>query len=329
MISPKLVEVGRHLNIELLTNTQLEALEGEEGDFTAKITENPRFIDIEKCTSCGECAKVCPVEVPSEHDKGLSMRKAAFKQYEQAIPGAYGISKRSIAPCKATCPAHVSIQGFVALMNQGKYHEALKLFKQEHPFPGSCGRVCHHPCEAECTRGDLDEPVAIQHLHRFLSDLDLQEEEPFVPEIEEKREEKVAVVGSGPAGLSAAYFLAVKGYTVKVFEKLPVKGGMMAVGIPEYRLPKEELEREISMIEKLGVEIETGVEFGKDVTLESLENKGYSSVFVATGLHGSRSLGIEGEDLENVMPGVGFLRDAALGDAPALSGKTVVIGGGN
>ena len=312
----------------MLTNTELLDLEGEQGNFTAKIRENPRFVDLSKCTSCGECAKVCPVETPSEHNMGLAPRKAIFKQYEQAIPGAYGITKRSTAPCKATCPAHVSIQGFIALMNQGKHAEALKLFKEEHPFPGSCGRVCHHPCESVCTRGDADQPVAIQYLHRYLAELDF-DGETFIPEIPEKRSEKVAIVGSGPAGLTTAYYLAQKGYGVTVFEKLPVKGGMMAVGIPEYRLPKAELEKEINVIEQMGVEIQTGVEFGKDVTLDSLKSDGYSALFMATGLHGSRGLGVKGEDLEGILKGTEFLRDAALGKADKLSGKVIVIGGGN
>ena len=313
----------------MLTNTELLTLDGEEGNFTAKVEEKARYVDLLKCTSCGECATVCPVEVSSEHNQGLANRKAVFKQYEQAIPGAYGISKRGTAPCKATCPAHVSIQGFIALMQQGKYAEALKLFKQEHPFPGSCGRVCHHPCESACTRGDADEALAIQYLHRFLAEQDLDSDNPYIPEIAEKRDEKIAIVGSGPAGLTCAYYMAQKGYTVTVFEKLPVKGGMMAVGIPEYRLPKAELAREIEIIEKLGVEIRTSVEFGKDLTLESLKTDGYSALFMATGLHGSRSLGVKGEDIEGVLKGVDFLRDAALGTAEKLSGKVMVIGGGN
>ncbi len=286
-------------------------------------------MDLLKCTSCGECAKVCPVEVPSEHNKGLSSRKAIFKQYEQAIPGGYGISKRSTAPCKATCPAHVSIQGFIALMGQGRYDEALKLFKKDHPFPGSCGRVCHHPCESVCTRGDTDEPLAIQYLHRYLAQLDFEGNDPFLPEKAPARDEKIAIVGSGPAGLTCAYYLAQQGYNVTIFEKLPVKGGMMAVGIPEYRLPKAELAKEIEVIEKLGVEIRTCVEFGRDISLESLKKDGYSALFMATGLHGSRSLGIKGEDLEGVIKGVDFLRDAAMGNGQQLSGRVIVIGGGN
>jgi len=314
----------------LLTNTDLLELDGEEGNFIARVKENPRFVDLLKCTSCGECTAVCPVEIPSEHNQGLAPRKAIFKQYEQAIPGGYGISKRSTAPCKATCPAHVSIQGFIALMNQGKHAEALKLFKQEHPFPGSCGRVCHHPCEAACTRGDADEPVAIQYLHRYLAQLDFDSDETFIPEIADKRDEKVAIIGSGPAGLTCAYYMAQKGYEVTIFEKLPVKGGMMTVGIPEYRLPKAELAKEIEVIENLGVEIQTSVEFGKDVTLQSLKKDGYSALFMATGLHGSRGLGVKGEDLDGVIKGVDLLRDAALGKAEKLTGKKVmVIGGGN
>lgn len=269
------------------------------------------------------------MEISNEHNQGLNNRKAIFKKYEQAIPGTFGISKRSTAPCKASCPAHVSIQGFIALMARGQYREALKLFKQEHPFPGACGRVCHHPCEAECTRRDVEKALAIQHLHRFLSDVDLNSDIPYIPEIKEDRDEKIAVVGSGPAGLTTAYYLAQKGYKISVFEKLPVKGGMMAVGIPEYRLPKQELEKEIAVIEKMGVEIKTDVEFGKDISLKSLKKDGFAALFIAAGLHGSRGLGVAGEDLAQVIKGVSFLKDVALNRAPGLSGRVVVIGGGN
>jgi heterodisulfide reductase subunit A-like polyferredoxin len=305
-------------------------LDGEPGNFSAHIRREPRYIDISKCTSCGECEKACPIEVPSEQDKGIAKRKAAYKKYAQAIPGAYAISKRGTAPCKATCPAHVSIQGYIALINQGKYQEAIELFRDTHPFPGVCGRVCHHPCENECTRGGYDEPLAIRELHRFLSDWENEADAKFLPgSAEEKRTEKVAVIGAGPAGLSTAYFLARKGYGVTIYEKLPVAGGMMAVGIPEYRLPRDMLKREIDIICDMGVEIKTGVTFGKDITFDSLKKDGYAAVFMGLGLHAGRSLGIENEDAEGVLQGVDFLRDAALGKDVTIGKNVLVIGGGN
>jgi heterodisulfide reductase subunit A-like polyferredoxin len=330
VISPKLVEVGRHINIDLLTNSELLELKGEPGNFTAVVRKNPRFIDLDKCTSCGECAKVCPIETVNDYDEGLSRRKAAFKQYQQAMPGAFAISKRGTAPCKATCPAHVSVQGYIALINQGKYREALELFRDDHPFPGVCGRVCHHPCEKMCTRNDVDQPLAIRELHRFLFDTERSQGEPVIPPLTaEKRGEKVAVIGAGPAGLAAAYSLARRGYPVTVFEKLPVAGGMMAVGIPAYRLPRDILNIEIEVVRRLGVEIRTGVTFGKDVTLESLKTDGYKAVFLAVGLHGGRRLGVENEDAPGVLQGVDFLRDAALGKKVAIGPDVLVIGGGN
>jgi heterodisulfide reductase subunit A2 len=329
VISPKLVEVGRHLNIELLTNTELLELEGEPGNFTAKVRQTPRFVDLDKCTSCGDCTKVCPIEVPDEYNQSLNQRKAIFKRYQQAIPGGYGISKRSTSPCKATCPAHVSIQGYIALINDGKYAEALKLFREEHPFPAVCGRVCHHPCEEVCTRSEVDQPLAIRELHRFLSDWELGQDELVVPEITEQRDEKVAVIGGGPAGIAAAYVLAKQGYQVTIFEKLPMAGGMMAVGIPEYRLPRDILQREISVIEKMGVEIKTGVTFGEDITLDSLKADGFSALFMAIGLHGGRKLGVENEDIDGVLQGVDFLRDAAMGKEVETGEEVLVIGGGN
>ena len=329
MISPKLVEVGRHLNIELKTGTEILALEGQPGNFKAKVRQEARFVDLSKCTSCGECTKVCPIEIPNEYDQGLSKRTAIFKKYPQAIPGAFAISKRGTAPCKATCPAHVSIQGYIALINEGKYFEALKLFKQDHPFPGICGRVCHHPCESICTRGDYDEPLAIRELHRFLADWEQTQETAYIPEVPEKRDEKVAIIGSGPAGLAAAYFLSFKGYQVTIFEKLPVAGGMMAVGIPEYRLPRNTLNNEIQAIEKMGVEIKTNVTFGKDITLESLKTDGFSATFIAIGLHGGRPLGVENENADGVLQGVDFLRDVAMKKEISIGKDVLVIGGGN
>ena len=329
MISPKLVEVGRHLNIELLTNTELFELQGEEGSFKARIVQHPRFVDLSKCTGCGECSKVCPVVLGNEYDENLSTRKAAYKRYAQAIPGAYAISKRGTAPCKAACPAHISVQGYVALVAQGKFREALKLIKEENPLPAICGRVCHHPCEAACTRGQVDDPVAIDAIKRFVADLDLNSETRYMPEIKEKREEKVAIIGSGPAGLSCAYYLAKEGYQTTIYEKLPVPGGMLYVGIPEYRLPRDIINAEIQIIKDMGVEIKTGVSIGEEITVQQLREQGYESIFIGIGAHECKKLGIEGEDLKGVYPGVDFLRDANLGKQIHLGNRVAVVGGGN
>ncbi len=328
MISPKLVEVGRHLNIEILTGTELIDLKGEPGNFKATVRQKPRFVDLDKCTSCGECANICPVQVPNEYDKGLSLRKAAFKQYPQAIPGAYAISKKGSAPCRVACPAHVSAQGFIALVREGRYREALELFKQDHPFPGVCGRVCNHPCEESCTRNEVDSTLAIMNLHRFIADKEMPDDR-YVPEKKADRDEKVAIVGGGPAGLTCAYFLAIEGYQVTVFEKLPVLGGMLTVGIPSYRLPRDVIEAEIQVIKDLGVKFKTGVEIGKDITVGQLREQGYKAFFIGIGAHECKALGLDGEDLKGVFPGVEFLREVNLGNKINLGDRVAVIGGGN
>jgi heterodisulfide reductase subunit A-like polyferredoxin len=305
------------------------ALTGEPGNFTARIEQSPRFIDLSKCTSCGECAKVCPIEKPSEYDQGLSKRKAVYKSYAQAIPGAFAIDKRGTAPCKSACPAHVGVQGFIALMNQKRYAEAVALFKKAHPFPGVCGRVCNHPCETACTRNTVDQPLSIAHLHRFLADWDQRQDTPYKAEKKEIRPEKVAIIGSGPAGLTCAYFLAIEGYDVTVFEKLPVLGGMLSVGIPAYRLPREIIAQEIKTIAELGVTFRTGVELGKDTTVAQLREEGFKAFFLGIGSHECKVLGIPGEDLYGVYPGVDFLREINLGNKIELGDRVVVIGGGN
>ncbi len=329
ILSPKLVEVGRHLNIELLTLAQVKDVSGRPGSFTVKVLQEPRFIDPSKCTGCGECAKVCPVVRPSEYDMALAERKAAYRRYAQAVPGSFAIEKHGTSPCKVACPAHISVQGYVALAARGQYGEALKLVKEENPLPAICGRVCHHPCEAACKRGELDEPVAIDSIKRFVADLDLRSETRFVPETKPKRDEKVAVIGSGPAGLSCAYYLAIEGYAVTVFEKLLVLGGMLSVGIPSYRLPRDIIAAEIDVIRDMGVAFRTGVEIGRDVTIAELRQQGFRAFFVAIGAHECKALGIPGEDLRGVYPGVDFLREVNLGGSIPLGDRVAVIGGGN
>jgi heterodisulfide reductase subunit A-like polyferredoxin len=312
-----------------LTLTEVQEISGEPGDFRVKVTQKPRFIDPAKCTGCGDCVAVCPVVCKNEFDLGLDERRAIYRRYAQAVPGAFTIEKHGTSPCKATCPAHISVQGYLALVAEGKYHEALKLIKQENPLPAICGRVCPHPCETTCMRGEVDEPVAIDAIKRFVADLDLNSETRYIPEIKEKRDEKVAIVGSGPAGLTCAYFLAIEGYQVTVFEKLPVLGGMLSVGIPSYRLPSDIIEAEIQVIRDMGVQLKTGIDIGKDITVGELREQGYQAFFVAIGAHECKVLGIEGEDLEGVYPGVDYLREVNLGNHVSLGNRVAVVGGGN
>ena len=312
-----------------MTLTEVEEIAGKPGDFRVKVTQKPRFIDPTKCTGCGDCVAVCPVVCKNEFDLGLDERRAIYRRYAQAVPGAFTIEKHGTSPCKATCPAHISVQGYLALVAQGKYHEALKLIKQENPLPAICGRVCHHPCETACMRGEVDEPVAIDAIKRFVADLDLNSETRYIPEIKQERDEKVAIIGSGPAGLTCAYYLAIEGYQVTVFEKLPVLGGMLSVGIPSYRLPRDIIEAEIEVIRDMGVQFQTSIDIGKDITIGELRERGYQAFFVAIGSHECKVLGIEGEDLEGVYPGVDYLREANLGNHVSLGDKVAVVGGGN
>jgi len=328
ILSPKLVEVGRHPNVEILTRRTVKGVEGEAGHFTVKLERAPRYVDLSKCTGCGDCAKVCPVNVPSDFNEGLSERQAIYRHFPQAIPSAYAIDKRGTSPCKAACPTHISVQGYVALIAAGKFKEALKLIKRDNPFPVVCGRVCNHPCETACMRGKVDEPIDIMHLKQFVADLDLKDETRYIPEKKESKGKKVAVVGAGPSGLTCAYYLAIEGYDVDVFEALPVAGGWLAVGIPEYRLPKDVLRAEIKVIEDLGVKIHLNTRVGKDIPFDKLKAE-YDAVFIGCGTMRSTKLNIPGEDLQGVIHGVDFLKRVNLGERLYPGDRVAVIGGGN
>jgi len=328
ILSPKLVEIGRHPNVEILTRCTVEAVEGKPGRFKVKLTRAPRYVDLSKCTGCGDCANVCPVSVPSDFNENLGERKAIYRHFPQAIPSSFAIDKRGTAPCKAACPTHISVQGYVALIQQGKYQEALKLIKQENPFPAVCGRVCNHPCEEACKRGMVDKPIDIMHLKRFVADLDLFDESKFIPEVKEKKGEKVAIVGAGPAGLTAAYYLAIEGYGITVLEAAPIPGGWLTLGIPEYRLPRDIIGAEIKIIEDLGVQIKCTTRVGTDVSLDDL-TQGYDAVFIGCGTHVSSKLNIPGENLEGVVHGIDYLKRINLGEKIFLGDRVAVIGGGN
>jgi len=329
ILAPKMADCYRHENIQLLTCSEVENVEGEAGNFDVKVRKKSRLVIEDKCTGCNDCTEACPVEIPDEFNMGLGDRKAIYRMFTQAVPNVFRIDKRGEPPCRATCPASINGQGYVALTSKGKFKEALALVREKTPFPGVLGRICHHPCETTCNRKDLDEPISICELKRFLADKELESGESVTPEIAEKREEKVAIVGAGPAGLTAANNLARLGYGVTVFEALPVAGGMLKVGIPDYRLPPEVLDREIDAIKELGVEIKFGTRVGKDITVDQIFKDGYKAIFIATGAHISMKLNVEGEDLEGVYHGVKFLRDVALGKKPKIGKKVAVIGGGN
>ena len=238
-------------------------------------------------------------------------------------------SSVTTATCKTACPAHIAVQGYIKLASQGKYLEALELIKKENPFPAVCGRICPRACESECTRGMIDSPIAIDEIKKFIADKELLAENRFVPKKRNDYGKKMAIVGAGPAGLSCAYYLALDGYKVTVFEKQDKLGGMLTLGIPSFRLEKDVVNAEIDILREMGVEFKTGVEIGKDITLNDLRNDGFKAIYLAIGAQGGRKLGIEGEDTEGVIAGVEFLRNVSLGKDSKLSGNVIVIGGGN
>jgi len=246
-----------------------------------------------------------------------------------AVPGKSGAEKQETSPCKVECPAHIDVQGYVNLAAKGKFREALKLIKLASPFPSICGRVCHHPCESGCNRQQIDAPVTIRSVERFLADVDLKSKKRYVPEPKGRKKEKIAVIGSGPAGLSCAFYLAREGYKVTIFEKAKRLGGMLTLGIPAYRLPREIVAAEIRLIRRMGVTIKTGVEVGKEVTVAQLRKKGFKAFFVGIGTQECLRLGVEGEDLKGVYGGLDYLRSVNLGKRVSLGKRVAVIGGGN
>jgi heterodisulfide reductase subunit A-like polyferredoxin len=333
ILSPKLVECARNKNIEIITLADVAGISGEVGNFDVKLHQRPRYVDISKCNACGDCAIACPVSLPSEFDRALGTRKAVFRPYAQAIPNTYGISKaEGMAPCKAACPAGVNAQGYVALIAAGKFEEAYNLVQERCPLPAVCGRICQHPCEGQCNRKDVDEPVQVRDLKRFAADYvyakrDKKQAAPFKPVKIQK--EKVAIIGGGPAGLTAAKDLTAQGYGVTLFEARPFLGGMLRLGVPAYRLPRDVLDYEIQQILNERVEVQLGQKLGKDITIDGLKKAGYAAIFVATGAHKSQKMGLPGDDAAGVMCGLDFLGPVNLGVKVAMGKKTVVVGGGN
>ncbi len=304
-------------------------------------------VDEAKCVACAQCVEVCPGNALKLGQKLCATNDTSAPKYTKitetfnfakAVNEDYRENREDVlpsgtAPCKAACPAHIPVQGYLKLAAQGRYTEALELIKTENPFPAVCGRICNKRCEAECTRGDVDEAVAIDEVKRFIADHDMHEETRFVPkmvnQIGRPYTEKIAVIGAGPAGMSCAYYLAQKGYPVTVFDRNPVPGGMLTLGIPSFRLEKDVLNAEIDILKEMGVEFRCGVEVGKDVTIQQLRDEGYKGFYLAIGAQKSAKLHIPGEELVGVLGGVDFLREVNLGNKPDIGRRCAVIGGGN
>ncbi|MBW2304710.1 MAG: FAD-dependent oxidoreductase [Deltaproteobacteria bacterium] len=302
--------------------------------------DGPRLVDgepyfmfrVNVCRHCDEppCGAACPEGAITKdpatgivvHDPekctGCETAKSNGLEYKQGV-----------SPCKKNCPAGNNVQAFLSLAARGKFDEALKIIRETSPFPAICGRVCYHPCESGCNRGQVDEPVAVKAVERYLGDFALNEGRLPFPRIKARKDEKVAVIGSGPAGLSCAYYLAREGYPVTILEKDDCLGGMLTMGIPSYRLPRHIVEQEIQMVRDMGVTMMTGVEVGKDTTIERLREEGFKAFFIAIGTQECRRMGIEGEDLKGVHGGLEFLRKVNMGESVSLGKTVAVIGGGN
>lgn len=307
-------------------------------------------IDIDKCVACGKCVEYCPSGAVKLGQK-LNTKNGPIKYPKHELPDhmPWGKDKwdedyrdknrincyqTGTAPCKVACPAHIAVEGYIKMVKEGRFRDALALIKKDNPFPAICGRVCNKRCEAACTRGKIDEAVAIDDIKKFVAELDLQSNTRYIPDIVipsnmGRWKEKIAIIGAGPAGLSCAYYLATKGYYPVVFEKNEKPGGMLTYGIPSYKLEKDVIDAEIEILKELGVNIKCGVEVGKDVTIASLREEGFKAFYIAIGCQGGKLPGIPGEDAKGTSVAVKFLHDATVDKSTILNGNVVVVGGGN
>jgi len=308
-------------------------------------------VKTENCVACGRCVEYCPagavklgqklcqkdgsqveypkIPLPSQLPWGPHMWDEDYRDNNRI-----NCYDTGTAPCKTACPAHIAVQGYLKMAAQGRYTDALALIKKENPLPAVCGRICNRRCEDACTRGSIDEAIAIDEVKKFIAEQDLKAETRYIPKkvvpaLKGFFPEKIAIIGGGPAGLSCAFYLAEKGYSPTIFEKNPKAGGMLVYGIPSFKLEKDVVQAEIDIIREMGVEIKTGVEVGKDVTIAELRQQGYKAFYIAIGCQGGRLAGVPGEDAEGVMTAVDLLRAACENEEYKISGKTVVIGGGN
>ena len=330
---PKFLKAVKHRNISIVTNAIVQEINGKRGSFQATVARHPRYVSLDVCTSCGRCELTCPVDIvsrsPESGHKAIHRPDFGLK----SVPSTYKVDKAGVAPCTAACPAGINAHGYVALISKGKFAEALNLVTDSIPFPRVLGRVCSHPCEIECSRGKIDHPVSICALKRFVADNANTESSATQSPSSNKNikttgHPKVAIIGSGPAGLTAARDLARLGHRSTVFEALPVAGGMMAVGMPQFRLPSEVLQADINDILSLGVEIRTSTPIGKDLTLHDLQRQGYKAILVAAGAHENQKLNVPGENLSGIVSSIAFLRSLSLKQPVTIGSKVVVIGGG-
>lgn len=301
-------------------------------------------IKSDNCVGCGECVEVCPTnaiklghKLCSVTEEKVSVR-TEFPHDTEWGPDKwnpdYRINRKETleigtSPCKTECPAHISVPGYIKLASQGRFNEALEMIKKDNPFPAVCGRICPALCESACTRNGVDAAVAIDDIKKFIAELDLNTENRFIPEIKQNYDKKIAIIGGGPSGLSCAYYLAIEGYKVTVFEKEQELGGMLRYGIPAFRLQRNVIQAEIDVLKEIGVSFVTGLEIGKDKTIQQLREEGFKAFYVAIGAQKGRKISIEGEDAANVLTGIDFLRDTSLNRFSGNLGKTIVIGGGN
>ena len=327
--TPKMSETARHPNITLMLNSEIDEVKKSGKDFQIKVNKNPRYVIPEACTGCQLCEVACPEIRPDEYNCNLAGRKVAYIPFSLANPRIATIDRQDVsAPCINECPGGVKPYGYISLVRNGQYEDAMKLHMEDIPLPGSLGRACYAPCQNACTRASLEAPVDIRRIKRFFAEHYYEKyPEPQERIIEKKTGRKVAVIGSGPAGLTAAYHLALKGHTVKIFEAAPVLGGMLMLTLPEYRLPKNIVKRDVKNILSLGVEFEVNKKIDN---VEALINEGFDSVFVSVGTHDTSKLNVEGSDMKGIVSCLDFLREANIGKKEDLKGKKVmVVGGGN